>query len=352
MKIDFKQVYVQEKIYENAHWKTNADGILARFPDARVTRVDNHWRLPELTRRDPADWMQSKRDYLVLGVRGSFKQAVNGRSADYIAASISNGCLSSCQYCYVARRKGGSNPLTLFVNDDQIIAAIRRHQARLGTRTEPNQTDSHLWTYDIGCNSDLSLDAMIADLPGKLIEAFADMPHAKATFATKTVNHDYWLTLDHKGHTRIRYSLMPQPVARYVDIGTSKIGDRIASINALVDGGYEVHVNFSPIILYGGDQWRRDWVALWEEMNDVLSERAKAQLKCELFFLTHSRGLHEVNMQWNPKGEAFLWSEELRPKPSKPDVLAYDWRIRRSELERFQNGLRKYLPYCDVRYAF
>jgi spore photoproduct lyase len=179
------------------------------------------------------------------------------------------------------------------------------------------------------------------------------MPYAKATFATKTVNDDYWLALDPKGRTRVRYSLMPQSIARYVDIGTSPVPERIRSVNRLVEAGYEVHLNFSPIIVYGGDEWRRDWAELWREIDDVLTDRAKSQLMCEVFFLTHSEALHEVNMAWNPKGEEFLWSPDMQvPKKTAPGLLVYDYTMRRRELERFTAGLRKFLPYCPIRYSF
>ena len=353
MKVDFKRIYVQESVDTNPAWRANADSIIGRFPSAAIIPVKSHWGIEELIESDPAGWMRTKRELLVLGVKSSLAHQKNGRSADFIAASASNGCLSSCQYCYVSRRKGNSNPLTVFLNIEQIADSIRRHQQRLGPKPQPNQCDAEFWTYDIGCNSDLSLDAMVCDNPAYLVREFATMPHAKATFATKTVNDDYWLAQDPQGKTRIRYSIMPQQVARYVDIGTSPISERIASINRLVEAGYEVHLNFSPIIVYGGDEWRRDWAAVWREIDDTLTPRAKAQLKCEAFFLSHSEALHDLNMQWNPGGEEFLWAPEIQvPKRTKPDVLVYDYKLRNEELARFISGVNKYLPYCPVRYAF
>ena len=179
------------------------------------------------------------------------------------------------------------------------------------------------------------------------------MPHAKATFATKTVNDPYWLALDPKGKTRIRYSLMPQSVARYVDIGTSPVSARIISANRLVAGGYEVHFNFSPIIIYGGGRWRGDWIELWKEIDATATEELKRQLMCEVFFLTHSEALHDVNMLWNPKGEEFLWAPDAQvPKRAAPDLVVYDYDMRRRELDWFTGELAKRLPYCPVRYSF
>ena len=97
----------------------------------------------------------------------------------------------------------------------------------------------------------------------------------------------------------------------------------------------------------------KDWLALWREIDDTLSTKAKAQLKCEAFFLTHSSDLHEINMEWNPKGEEFLWNPALQvPKRTAPGTLVYDYDFRRRELAEFSRLLERSLPYCPIRYSF
>ncbi|MFL5813736.1 MAG: spore photoproduct lyase family protein [Bdellovibrionia bacterium] len=350
---EFSEIYVQQAIERYPEWQARAERILKRFPGAEVIPVESHWKIPELRNANPADWIRSKKSALILGIKSGLKHVTNGRSADFIAASMSNGCLSACQYCYVARRKGGSNPLTLFMNIEEIADSIEKHQEKLGPKPEANSCDPKYWTYDIGCNADLSLDALICDHPGYMIERFAKMRFAKATFATKTVNDAYWLAYDPQGRTRIRYSLMPQAIARYVDIRTSPISARIQSVNRLVDAGYEVHLNFSPIIIYGGNQWKSDWLALFQEIDQTLSPQAKAQLACEAFFLSHSAEAHELNLQWNPKGEDFLWKPEMQePKKNKLDVLVYQYALKHRELSWFKANLAREMPYCPVRYSF
>lgn len=353
MNFDFKKIFVQRSIFDDFLWREAAENIIKRFPHAEIKEVESHWQIPELFDADAKDWMRNKRETLVLGVKSGLTHKKNGRSADFIAASSSNGCLSSCQYCYVARRKGGSNPLTIFVNIEEIAASIRRHQKKLGAKLEPNQCDERFWTYDIGCNADITADSFVSNNPSFLVREFTTMEYAKATFATKTVRDDYWLGLDPQRKTRIRYSLMPQKVARYVDIGTSPISERIKSANKLVEAGYEVHFSFAPIIVYGGDEWKRDWRELFREIDDTLNDKTKRQLKCEAFFLTHSKELHEINLEWNARGEDFLWSPALQvPKKTAPDTLVYDYDFRRRELAAFETDLRKMLPYCPIRYSF
>jgi spore photoproduct lyase len=179
----------------------------------------------------------------------------NGRSADFIAPSSSNGCAMACAYCYVGRRKGYANAVSIFVNIDDITKALARHAAKLGPKPEPNTIDPVDWVYDLGENGDLSLDASLSDNVRDLIAAFRAIPGAKGSFATKYVNRDL-LDYDPQRRMRIRFSLMPETIAKVVDVRTSPMSERIAAINDFVDAGYEVHVNFSPVIVHehwGGD---------------------------------------------------------------------------------------------------
>lgn len=93
----------------------------------------------------------------MLGTKRGLAFRPNGRSAAFIAPSTSNGCAMACAYCYVARRKGHSNPVTVFVNVGQVCAAIRRHAGAQGPKREPNQVDTAAWVYDLGENGDLSV---------------------------------------------------------------------------------------------------------------------------------------------------------------------------------------------------
>ena len=353
MNVNFKTIFYEEAIDSKEEYKKAAEETLQKFPEAKVIKVKSHNRIKELYEMDPKQWIKAKKDYLVLGIKKDLTHQLNTKSSDYIAASSTTGCIASCQYCYVARNSGSSNVAKAYVNINEIINSIDKHQKSLGRKTTPNQQDPSLWVYDIGCNNDNSLDALYTNNPIKVIEAFSKMENAKASLATKFVNEEAWLKVDPKGKTRIRYSLMPQEVSTFVDIRTSKISDRIKSMNNLVEAGYEVHANFSPVIVYGGDQWTKDWKKLWEEMNDTLTQKVKDQLKCEVIFLTHSQKLHDLNMEWNPKGEEFLVGQIYQhEKYNKPDVLVYNYEDKKRLVDRFKNGINKYIPYCNIRYIF
>ena len=308
-----KQLIGIERIYLEPAVESYARGreVLAKYPDAERIPVDSHWNIPSLHGNEGSaeDWMRIKRNVLVLGVKKSLSMRPNGRSAHFIAPSTSNGCAMACAYCYVPRRKGYANPISVFVNIDETCRAVARHADRQGSLRAPDQIDSEHWVYDIGENGDLSVDAAISDNVRDLVDLFRRLPNAKGSFATKFVNPDL-LAYDPQGKTRIRFSLMPEGVAKVVDVRTSPIADRIAAVDDFVRAGYEVHLNFSPVIVYDG--WERDYQRLFEQVDAALSPAAKDQLRAEIIFLTHNKQLHEVNMQWHPKAEGYLWTPETQ----------------------------------------
>lgn len=329
--------------------------ILERFPRAERREVASHWQIPGLhgNAGGVEDWVQLKRTVLVLGARKSFPFRDNGRSSDFVAPGVSNGCAMACAYCYVPRRKGFANPITTFVNIEAVSRAIARHAARQpAARPEPSQVDPRLWVYEIGENGDVSADALLSDNVRDLVTLFRHLPNAKATFATKFVNRAL-LDYDPQRKTRLRFSLMPPAMSRLVDVRTSPIAERIAAVNSFVAAGYEVHLNFSPVIFT--ETWLEDYAALCEEIDDTLSPAAKAQLAAEVIFLTHNAGLHEVNLRWHPKAEAALWRPELQ-EAKISNTGGDNVRYRRGFKGQLVQGLRdllaEKLPCCPVRYAF
>lgn len=333
---------------------TRGRDILARFPDAERIEVRSHWNIPGLfgNEGNVEAWNRIKGNTLVLGVKKSMSFQPNGRSADFLPPSAANGCVMSCAYCYVPRHKGYANPVTVFVNIEQILAAIRRHAGKLGPKQEPNTVDPRYWVYDIGCNSDCSADAALSDNVRDMVRLFTTLPNAMGSFATKLVNREL-LSYAPRGKTRIRFSLMPHGKAKLLDVRTSPIAERIAAINDFVSAGYEVHLNFSPVVIYEG--WQAEYDTLFQQVDDTISPKAKAQLAAEVIFLTHNERLHEVNLRWHPKAEELLWRPEIQQtKVSEGGGANVRYRtgLKGRHVEEFLQVLARRMPYCRVRYAF
>jgi DNA repair photolyase len=87
------------------------------------------------------------------------------------------------------------------------------------------------------------------------------------------VNRDL-LSYDPKGKTRIRFSLMPERIAKVVDVRTSSVSERIEAINDFVQAGYEVHLNFSPVIVYEAGSGTIN--PCFEQIDDTLSPEPRS----------------------------------------------------------------------------
>ena len=137
-------------------------------------------------------WVRTKTEVLALGVRKSLSARRNERSANWIAPSTANGCAMACVYCYVPRRKGYSNPITVFANIEQIQRHLARHIAKQGVKAEANQCDPEAWVYDIGENSDCSVDALLSDNVRDLCDLFRMSPTAKASKPAMNACSNSW----------------------------------------------------------------------------------------------------------------------------------------------------------------
>lgn len=345
--LDIKTIFLQEDARNE-----RAEQIISKYPDANVIPVKSHQNIPELQNPDLIkNWNLVKKHVLVLGKMKTLTNTQNGRSTDFIAPSHSNGCAMACAYCYVARRKSYANPITVFTNIQDVIRSIDFHSKSQFQKT-PNQCDYKYWTYDIGCNNDVSVDALISDNVKDLVNFFADSPVAKGSFATKYVNENL-LSYNPKKKTRIRFSLMPESVRKLVDVRTSTTFEKIQAINKFVEAGYEVHINFSPIIVY--DNWLADYEELFEQILDFTNAKSYLQLKYEVIFLTHNEDLHNINLQWHPKAEALLWTPENQEEKislTGSKNIRYSHLTKSVYISMFKNLIKKYLPFTSIRYIF
>ena len=94
---------------------------------------------------------------------------------------------------------------------------------------------------------------------------------------------------------------------------------------------------------------------MFEQIDDVLDDRAKAQLAAEVIFLTHNAQLHEVNLRWHPKAEDALWRPDLQEAKisnTGGENVRYRHGYKGRLVEEFRHLAARHLPYCPIRYAF
>ncbi|MFP4095720.1 MAG: hypothetical protein ACLFUB_14635 [Cyclobacteriaceae bacterium] len=91
--------------------------MLKRFPLAAAEQIQQHNRLPDLK---AVGHFKVKSDVLLLGKLKALVCRENGRSADFIAPSLANGCSGGCAYCYADRYKQ-VNPITFLRSESCLL---------------------------------------------------------------------------------------------------------------------------------------------------------------------------------------------------------------------------------------
>lgn len=270
----------------------------------------------------------------------------SGRSTDYISPSFGYGCLYNCSYCYMKRHK--PEGLDIADNTGDILTEINSH-AWFATVEKPNQTHEKYITYDISCNEDFALHAKYHDWQ-RIFQFFKDNPTAMGSLATKYVN-DNLLTFNPERKVRIRFSLMPVEYSQLLEPNTSTIQERIDAIDRFIEAGYDVHINFSPVIVYPG------WLDLYKELFEQVEKgvQSKHLVKSEVIFLTHNANKHVHNVSNKIPGEHLLWNphmQETKISQYGGKNIRYEHNLKRQFIEQFKDLHAQIIPWNTIRYIF
>ncbi len=263
----------------------------------------------------------------------------NNNSANCIAPNLIYGCFGGCvdTYCYMSRYNGKR----VFVNTnvDDIFESVVKWEE--GFTKVPDQQDPKYTMVDVACNTDLVL--MQKHLPELLIDylkRYDDHPQLNSTMATK---YPKLLKLDvnhFNKKPRVRVSLMPQRFADVLEPKMQKVADRILEINRLKDLGWEVHVNYSPLVFY--KKWKEDYSELFKMVKDIAGVN-----KCEVIALTN----HANQMARSSDQAKELMSLSYEVKNSS-GVMRYPLKHKTRLLEEFKELYSQYFDLDTIRYIF
>ena len=172
------------------------------------------------------------------------------------------------------------------------------------------------------------------------------------TAATKYVNKKL---LDYNANrkVRIRFSIMPQVLADKLEPNTSKIIDRIKAVNDFYEAGYDVHLNYSPIIMY--DDFVKDYTNLFQLVDSIVDSSIKDKVKAECIFLTHNKDMHKHNIDNNTKGEDLLWNPELQEDKTSQyggKNIRYNRFYKEKYIKTFRHMLNENISWQKIRYIF
>ena len=133
---------------------------------------------------------------------------------------------------------------------------------------------------------------------------------------------------------------MPQKYSNILEPKMQKITKRIADVDRLKDLGWQVHLNYSPLVFYPG----------WKEEYNELFKQVKANAgtnKCEVIALTNHK---------NQMAKASPEAQELMRRSyevkNKSGVMRYPLQHKGRLLMEFKEIYSKYFPLDTIRYIF
>jgi len=278
--------------------------------------------------------------------RKSFDIKESSRSTDFLTPTFIMGCGYECLYCYCKRHK--TEGVDIATNVGDILTAINDH-AWFTEIEKPNQTHDTYISYDIGCNNDVALHYKHLNW-NKVFDFFVDHPKAMGSFATKYVNTKL-LEYNPKQKMRIRFSLMPQLYADQLEPKTSLIIDRINAIDKFITAGWDVHVNYSPVIVVDG--WLEEYKKLFKEVDNNVKN--KNLVKAEVIFLTHNEKKHNNNLNIDKEAEKLLWKPEIQENKISQyggENIRYKSSLKKEYIEEFIRIHSELIPWNSIRYIF
>jgi len=238
--------------------------------------------------------------------------------------------------------------LSIAKNTGYILTEINSHCA-FAEVEKPNQTHEKYITYDISCNEDFALHLKYHKWE-QIFDFFKNHDLAMGSFATKYVNEKL-LDYDAKQKIRVRFSLMPQAYADFLEPNTSPIEERIKAIDQFTAAGYDVHINFSPVIVTQG--WLHNYRVLFNEINRYVYY--KDRVKAEVIFLTHNKQKHEYNLKHNLTGEDLLWKpgiQEDKISQYGGNNIRYRFDLKDEYISQWRKLHNDIIPWNTIRYIF
>tara|TARA_R110002020_G_scaffold100855_5_gene238072 strand:- start:6748 stop:7581 length:834 start_codon:yes stop_codon:yes gene_type:complete len=263
----------------------------------------------------------------------------NNNSANAIAPNLIYGCFGGCvgTYCYMSRHNGKR----VFVNSNVMEIVSSVFEWAKDYNKLPDQQDPVYKMVDVACNTDLVLMQKHCPIPLiDYLKMYDDHDEINTTMATK---YPSLLKLDVNHFSkkpRVRVSIMPQSYSTILEPKMQSIESRIHDINRLKDLGWEVHINYSPVIIY--KDFRKEYRNLFSQVKDIAGEN-----KCEVIFLTnHPNQMERVD---GLASEMMFKSNQVK---NKMGVMRYPLEYKSKAIQIFKDEYSEFFDLNTIRYIF
>lgn len=264
--------------------------------------TSSHNRITGLPGETELEQYKAAKRTLVVGIRKTLKFDTSKPSAEY-ALPLSTGCMGHCHYCYLQTTLGAKPYIRVYVNTEEILGAAKQYI---------EERAPEITRFEAACTSD---PVGLEHLTGSLAESILFMarePLGRLRFVTKYHHVEPLLGLDHRGHTRTRFSVNADYVIKSFEPSTSRFAERIEAAGKIARAGYPLGFIVAPIIWYDG--WQEGYGELLDKLGRTLPPEAANDLTFELIQHRFTRTAKSVIEKRYPKTKLEMDEEKRKKK--------------------------------------
>ena len=248
---------------------------------------------------------------------GQLKLSPIPPSADW-QFHLAQGCPAHCQYCYLAGSLAGPPVVRTYANLPDVLSNLTQYEGRTNGKAGASITpssDDGCATFEVSCYTDpLGLEHLTGSLSA-CIEHFGARPDGRLRWVSKFADVDPLLGLTHNRHTRCRFSVNAESVARQFEAGVPPVASRLVALRKLADAGYPVGLVIAPIMPIA--DWREQYGRLLNDVAQTVAGVANLDLTFELITHRFTPGSKAVLQGWYPNTKLDLEESTRAAKRNK-----------------------------------
>lgn len=210
---------------------------------------------------DVYNFYREGKNTLVVGTREGSKFQSCKPSAHY-QLPLFSGCIGQCEYCYLNTNLGDKPYVKINVNVDEIL------------KTAQIFIDEGLPAITIfegSATSDPIPTEPYAHSLERAIKFFSNSRNGRFRFATKFIDIDTLLDIEHNGNTEIRFTLNTNKVIKDFESRTPSMERRIDAAIKVIKAGYPMGFIIAPVFIYDG--WKDDYRNLLLHLHTKLPKK-------------------------------------------------------------------------------
>jgi spore photoproduct lyase len=288
----------------------------------------------------------------LTGVRGDDERQTYVRAKSTMAIVVSPPSRRKLQPIapsadYLAGSLSGPPVTRVYADIDEILDGLAAYVGEGTAKRRPEEGT----TFEASCYTDpLALEHLTGSWQ-RAVEHFGQWEaDVQLRWTTKYADVGTFTALDHRGRTRVRFSVNATPVTTRMEGGTAKLEERIAALGTLARAGYPVGLTIAPIMPV--PDWRSEYGRLLDLVAVAVDGIHDLDLTAELITHRFTPGSKEVLLGWYPRTQLDMDEGNRTQKRGKfggikhvypKDVMA--------ELRGwFEPAIAERLPQCRVLY--